>query len=85
MYDVYCCHGEDLTALPFEGTDILLEEIKSVEFFGEIASVTFRDGKTLKAKLRHTIECPGTGWRLRGKAALGDFELPLSLFRKIEH
>lgn len=84
MYDVYCCHGEDLTSLPLEGEDILLNDIKSVEFSNEIGSVTFRNGKKLEAKLRHTIECPGAGWRLRGKAALGDFELPVALIRKIE-
>ncbi len=83
MYDVYCCHGEDLTSLPLEGTDILLDDIKSVEFSNEIASVTLRDGKTLDAKLRPSVDCPGIGWRLRGRAALGDFELPLSLIRKI--
>jgi hypothetical protein len=84
MYDVYCCHGEDLTSLPLEGADILLDDIKSVEFSNEIASATFRDGKTLDGKLRPSADCPGIGWRLRGKAALGDFELPLSLIRKIE-
>jgi hypothetical protein len=85
MYDVYCCHGEDLTSLPFEGADILLDDIKSVKFSNDIASITFRDGTTLNDKLRSSIDCPGTGWRLRGKAALGDFELPLSLIGKIEH
>jgi hypothetical protein len=85
MYDVYCCHGEDLTSLPLEGADILFDNIRSVEFSNEIASVIFRDGKALEARLRPSIDCPGTSWRLRGKAALGDFELPLSLIRKIEH
>jgi hypothetical protein len=84
MYDVYCCHGEDLTSLPFEGGDILLDNIKSIEFSNGVALVTFRDGKTLDTKLRPSVDCPGTGWRLRGKAALGDFELPLSLIAKIE-
>ena len=37
MYDVYCCHGEDLTSLPLEGADILLDDIKSVEFSNGIA------------------------------------------------
>jgi hypothetical protein len=85
MYDVYCCHGEDLTLLPLEGTDIFLDDIKSVKFSGGIASIILRDGKILDAKLRPSIDCPGIGWRLRGKAALGDFELPLALIRKIEH
>jgi hypothetical protein len=85
MYDVYCCHGEDLTSLPLENTDVLLDEIRSVEFSNDNASVIFRNGKTLDAKFRSSIDCPGTGWRLRGKAALGDFELPLSLIGKIEH
>lgn len=85
MYDVYCCHGEDFNALPLEGADVLLDDIKSAEFFNGIASVSLRNGNTLEAKLRPSIDCPGIGWRLRGKAALGDFELPLSLIRKIEH
>jgi hypothetical protein len=85
MYDVYCCRGEDLTLLPLEGADILLDDIKSVKFSGGIVSIILRDGRTLEAKLRPSIDCPGIGWRLRGKAALGDFELPLVLIAKIEH
>jgi hypothetical protein len=85
MYDVYCCHGEDLTILPLEGADIPFNDIKSVKFSDGIASIIFQNGKILDAKLRPSIDCPGTGWRLRGKAALGDFELPLALIRKIEH
>ncbi|MBI5953367.1 MAG: hypothetical protein HY865_17060 [Chloroflexi bacterium] len=85
MYDVYCCHGEDLTSLPLEGSDILLDDIRSVEFSDEVVSITLKDGKILDDKLRSSAECPGIGWRLRGKAALGDFELPLSLIKRIEH
>jgi hypothetical protein len=85
MYDVYCCHGEDLTSLPLEGADILLKDIRSVKLSNGFESIVFLDGKTLDAKLRPSIDCPGTGWRLRGKAALGDFELPLELITKIEH
>lgn len=84
MYDVYCCHGEDLTALPLEGADISLDDIKSVEFMDGIALVTLRDGETTDAKLRPSPDCPGIGWRLRGKSALGDFELPLSLIKNLE-
>jgi hypothetical protein len=85
MYDVYCCHGEDLTSLPLEGADILLDDVKSASLFNDVVSIIFKDGKALEAKLRPSIDCPGTGWRLRGKAALGDFELPLALIRKLEY
>jgi hypothetical protein len=84
MYDVYCCRGEDLTLLPLESADVPLDEIRSIGFSNEMASVTFKDGKTLDGKLRPSPDCPGIGWRLRGKSALGDFELPLSLIKKIE-
>jgi hypothetical protein len=85
MYDVYCCRGEDLTLLPLEGKDILFDDVSSVEFSDQLALVIFQDGRTLESKLRTSIDCPGTGWRLRGKAALGDFELPLALIKKIVH
>lgn len=84
MYDVYCCHGEDLTSLPLESGNIPLGDVRSIEFSGEAISVTLKDGKTLNDKLRSSVDCPGIGWRLRGKAALGDFELPLALIQKIE-
>jgi hypothetical protein len=84
MYDVYCCHGEDLTSLPLAGADIALEDIRLIEFSDEAVLLTLKDGKSLTDKLRPSVNCPGIGWRLRGKAALGDFELPLSLIRKIE-
>lgn len=84
MYDVYCCHGEDLTSLPLAGADIALEDIRLIEFSDETVLVTLKNGKSLTDKLRPSVDCPGIGWRLRGKAALGDFELPLELIRKIE-
>ncbi len=83
MYDVYCCRGEDLTSLPLESADVPLDKIKSLRLSNQVASVTFQDGKTLDDRLRPSPDCPGIGWRLRGKAALGDFELPLSLVEQI--
>jgi hypothetical protein len=50
-----------------------------------VVSVTLKDGKILNGRLRPSADCPGIGWRLRGKAALGDFELPLSLIKRIKH
>jgi hypothetical protein len=85
MYNVYCCHGEDLSALPLEGTDILIQDIKSVRFSKARVSIIFKDGRSKVAELRTSIDCPGTSWRLRGKTSLGSFELPLALISKIEH
>ncbi len=87
MYAVYCCHDEALTALPVLGkADIALEMIRAVVFPDpDSASVTLSDGQTFVVTLRPPADCPGTGWRLRGKAALGDFEIMLALVKRIEN
>jgi len=86
MFDVYCCHGETIGDIPIQGgADIPLNTIKSVAFSepGSV-TVTMPDGALSKAKLRPPTDCPNSAWRLRGKAALGDFSILFSSIKKIE-
>jgi hypothetical protein len=79
MYEVYCCHDETLKALPIAGRgEIALSEIRSAIFTAPPAlSLTLKDGQILEASLRDPKDCPGTTWRLSGKAILGDFEIEM--------
>lgn len=86
MYEVYCCHEETLQAIPIEGVkDVLLSELKSISFTTpEAVTLTFLDGKVSQATLRASTACPDANWRLRGKAALGDYEIELGSLKSIE-
>ena len=90
MYDVYCCHGEALDVIPLlGGADLALKDIKSIIFpppsdLLSQVTVTLPDGTFSNATLRPSADCPGTAWRMRGKAALGDFEIELASIKKIE-
>jgi hypothetical protein len=84
MYDVYCCHYDDITSLPLLGADIPLNEIQTMEFTGpEAITVTLQDGASINTQLRPSTNCPSTAWRIRGKAVLGDFEIELTSILKI--
>lgn len=84
MYEVYCCHYDDITSLPLLSADVPLNEIKSMEFTGpEAITVTMQDGASIHTKLRPSTNCPSTSWRIRGKAVLGDFESELTSIKKI--
>ncbi|MCE1253034.1 MAG: hypothetical protein LWX83_05735 [Anaerolineae bacterium] len=81
MYEVYCCHDETLSALPLEGKkDIDLNLIEKASFpqSGQVDITMNGQQNPLDYKLRPSEACPESEWRLRGKAALGDFEIPLS-------
>lgn len=79
MYEVYCCHDETLSGLPIAGqAAIPLNEIAAVVFTTpETVKITIQSGQVVVATLREPVDCPGTPWLLRGKAALGDFEIEL--------
>jgi len=85
MYDVYCCHGETLNAIPLlGGADLSLNLVKSIAFPAPgSGTITMPDGTSSNATLRPSADCPGIAWRIRGKAALGDFEIELALIKKI--
>jgi len=95
MYDVYCCHGEALDVIPLlGGADLSLKDVKSIIFPAPsdllskrppvAVTVTLPDGTFSNATLRPSADCPGTAWRMRAKAALGDFEIELASIKKIE-
>jgi hypothetical protein len=48
------------------------------------AVITSLKGIISKALIRPSTVCPETTWRLRGKAALGDFEIELTAVKRIE-
>jgi len=99
MYDVYCCHGETLNAIPLlGGADLSLNLVKSIVFpapsdllskrppvkqLPVAVTITMPDGTSSNATLRPSADCPGTAWRIRGKAALGDYEIELASIKKI--
>ena len=85
MYEVYCCHDESLTSLPVTGgADIILNSVQSVSFAGgDKVEVSLVDQPAGTYTLRPSKACPESEWRLRGKAALGDFELPLAAVQQI--
>jgi hypothetical protein len=84
MYDVYCCHYDDITALPLLSADVPLSKIKSMNFSSPDAiTVIMQDGTTINTKLRPSTNCPSTVWRIRGKSVLGDFEIELTSVRRI--
>ena len=90
MYDVYCCHGEALNVIPLLGdADHSLKDVKSIIFPAPSdllsqVTVTLPDGTFFNTTLRPSADCPGTAWRMRAKAALGDFEIELGSIKKIE-
>jgi hypothetical protein len=84
MYDVYCCHYDDITSLPLPSADIPLSNIQSVDFSDpDKVIVTMQDGALINTKLRPSTNCPSTAWRIRGKAVLGDFEIELTSIKRI--
>jgi hypothetical protein len=85
MYDVFCCREESLRAVPLAGgADLGLEQLKQVLFTGEgQAQGTRLDGRQASGRVRDCPACPGTGWRVRGKTALGDFEIMLDLVKSL--
>ena len=85
MYDVYCCHDETLEMIPLLGrTDISLNAVQSVTFpSNESVVIALADGSPAAGKIRPSSVCPQTAWRLRGKAALGDFEIELSSIKEM--
>jgi hypothetical protein len=86
MYEVYCCYEETLKAIPIQGgKDVLLNELKTISFTTpEAIALTFLDGKGSQATIRPSTACPDANWRLRGKAALGDYEIELGSVKSIE-
>jgi hypothetical protein len=85
MYEVYCCHDETLEMIPLLGrTDIALNAVQSVTFpSNQSVVIASADGSPAAAKIRPSSVCPQTAWRLRGKAALGDFEIELSSVKEM--
>jgi hypothetical protein len=85
MYEVYCCHDETLRAIPLQGeADLPLSELKSAVFEKDgILVITRRTDQPAPVRLRPPGPCPDTPWRVRGKAALGDFEIELSSIKII--
>ncbi len=50
----------------------------------EAVTLIFLDGKASQATIRPSTTFPDANWRLRGKAALGDFEIELASLKSIE-
>ena len=84
--EFYCCHDDTITAIPLEGrADIPLDTPGKIEFSGaNTVTIRMPDGTSSAATLRPSAACPKTAWRMRGKTALGDFEIELSQLKKIE-
>jgi hypothetical protein len=84
MYNVYCCHYDDLTSLPLLDTDLPLSHLQTLAFSEpDQVQVSLRDGASLRSRLRPSSNCPTTAWRIRGRALLGDFESELTSLQAI--
>jgi hypothetical protein len=84
MYNVYCCHYDDLTSLPLQSADLPLSALQSLAFSEtDQVQVSLRDGTSLQTRWRPSRNCPSTAWRIRGRALLGDFESELAAIQAI--
>ena len=84
--EFYCCHDDTITAFPLQAdADISLDVVKSIDLSKpDSVTVNLLDGTTKISQFRPSVACPKTAWRLRGKAALGDFEIMLASVKRIE-
>ena len=84
MYNVYCCHYDDLTSLPLLDTDLPISRLQTLAFSEpDQVQVSLRDGASLRSRLRPSSNCPTTAWRIRGRALLGAFESELASIQAI--
>jgi hypothetical protein len=86
-----CCYGDTVSALPtVEGYNIDFSKVKEIEFLNDQYKdsllpirVTALDGQVFDFETQPVDPCQGDTWWLRGEAALGHFNIPVTGISKL--